>query len=61
MELLEFALRVIRDECSSHRSGCDCCPLRGDENGYSCMLKNLPEEWELISDKESKKLDRLFK
>ena len=57
MEVLELAMRLIRDECMK-QDNCKTCRLRDSYDG--CMLKEVPCSWVLISDDELEKTERLF-
>lgn len=57
---LEFALKVIRNECMKHDK-CDSCPLRNERNEcYITYGNDVPENWKLIHDSEENP-DRVFK
>ena len=49
MDMLSFALRIIKTECLAH-SSCSSCPLY-NTSGEMCILKyDPPNYWDLKSD-----------
>lgn len=48
--MLEFALRILRDECKKHNN-CENCPLHRESDSNACAVAyRRPYDYELKSD-----------
>ena len=59
MNVLEFALKIIKGECNNH-DDCCTCPLRLDDVGTCAITNDIPGYWNLKCDREDDKKDSLF-
>ena len=59
MNILEFALKVIKDEYAVTYD-CSECRLRLNNKGVCAITHNVPDDWELKREQEECKKDSLF-
>ena len=59
MNILEFALKVIKDECAVAYD-CSGCRLRLNDKGVCAITHDVPDDWELKMEQEVSNKDSLF-
>lgn len=59
MNILEFALKVIKDECAVTYD-CSGCRLRLNDKGVCAITHDVPDDWELKMEQEVSNKDSLF-